>query len=243
MKSQCRRHHDRVRGRAAPRRPSQVSRLRQFGRGLWSSHRLPGRSDRASTRHCCRPRSTASPRMANEWTAKIYWQDYKVRSVGVRPVFVYGPGPRRQGMSSTPTKAMLAAAVGRPYHISVRRHRLLSARGRRRQGADPVGPARRSMARLASTSAAPGSSMTDVIDAITAAAPDSDGQDHRRVKPARPSRTSTTAPRSIRRSARSAGARSSMAPAKPSTTSRTPIAAGRHRRRPGDRLERGAFEA
>ncbi len=55
-------------------------------------------------------------KMADEWTAKIYWQDYQVPSIGVRPFFVYGPA-RDQGMSSTPTKAMLAAAVGRPYHI------------------------------------------------------------------------------------------------------------------------------
>lgn len=54
---------------------------------------------------------------ANEWTAKIYWQDHEVRSVGVRPAFVYGPG-RDVGMTSTPTKAMLAAAAGRPYHVS-----------------------------------------------------------------------------------------------------------------------------
>ena len=55
-------------------------------------------------------------KMADEWTAKIYWQDYQVPSFGVRPFFVYGPA-RDQGMSSTPTKAMLAAAIGRPYHI------------------------------------------------------------------------------------------------------------------------------
>jgi nucleoside-diphosphate-sugar epimerase len=52
----------------------------------------------------------------NEWTAKIYWQDYKVRSIGLRPFFVYGPA-RDQGISSTPTKAMLAAAAGRPYRV------------------------------------------------------------------------------------------------------------------------------
>jgi UDP-glucuronate 4-epimerase len=54
---------------------------------------------------------------ANEDTARIYWQDYGVRSVGLRPCVVYGPG-RDQGMTSTPTKAMVAAAAGRPYHIS-----------------------------------------------------------------------------------------------------------------------------
>jgi UDP-glucuronate 4-epimerase len=56
-------------------------------------------------------------KQAAEGIAKIYWQDYEVASVGLRPYVVYGPG-RDQGMTSTPTKAMLAASVGRPYHIS-----------------------------------------------------------------------------------------------------------------------------
>jgi nucleoside-diphosphate-sugar epimerase len=54
---------------------------------------------------------------ANEGWAAIYWQDYQVPSVGLRPFFVYGPG-RDQGVSSTPTKGMAAAAAGRPYTIS-----------------------------------------------------------------------------------------------------------------------------
>lgn len=56
-------------------------------------------------------------KQAAEGAAKIYWQDHQVASVGLRPYVVYGPG-RDQGMTSTPTKAMLAAALGRPYHIS-----------------------------------------------------------------------------------------------------------------------------
>jgi UDP-glucuronate 4-epimerase len=56
-------------------------------------------------------------KLANEGMARIYWQDYQMRTVGLRPYVVYGPG-RDQGMTSTPTKAMLAAAVGRDYHIS-----------------------------------------------------------------------------------------------------------------------------
>jgi UDP-glucuronate 4-epimerase len=56
-------------------------------------------------------------KQANEGTARIYWQDYSLHSIGPRPYVVYGPG-RDQGMSSTPTKAMLAAALGRPYYIS-----------------------------------------------------------------------------------------------------------------------------
>ena len=54
---------------------------------------------------------------ANEGWAAVYWQDYALPSVGLRPFFVYGPG-RDQGVSSTPTKAMAAASAGRPYHIS-----------------------------------------------------------------------------------------------------------------------------
>ena len=53
----------------------------------------------------------------NEWTARIYWQDYQLKSTGLRPFFVYGPG-RDQGISSLPSKAMLAAAAGRPYQIT-----------------------------------------------------------------------------------------------------------------------------
>ncbi|MBX3010500.1 MAG: NAD(P)-dependent oxidoreductase [Caldilineaceae bacterium] len=56
-------------------------------------------------------------KQANEGIARIYWQEYGIRSIGLRPYIIYGPG-RDQGMTSTPTKAMLAAAIGRPYHIS-----------------------------------------------------------------------------------------------------------------------------
>lgn len=56
-------------------------------------------------------------KQADEWTAKVYWQDYKLKTVGLRPFFVYGPG-RDQGVSSMPTKAMLAAAVERPFNIN-----------------------------------------------------------------------------------------------------------------------------
>lgn len=54
---------------------------------------------------------------ANEGTARIYWQDAGLASVGLRPFTVYGPG-RDQGVTSTPTQAMLAAARGEAYHIS-----------------------------------------------------------------------------------------------------------------------------
>jgi nucleoside-diphosphate-sugar epimerase len=55
-------------------------------------------------------------KQANEGTARIYWLDNGISSVGLRPYTVYGPG-RDQGLTSGPTKAMAAAAFGRPYHI------------------------------------------------------------------------------------------------------------------------------
>jgi nucleoside-diphosphate-sugar epimerase len=56
-------------------------------------------------------------KQANEGTARVYWLDNGISSIGIRPYVVYGPG-RDQGMTSTPTKAMLAAVAGRPYNIS-----------------------------------------------------------------------------------------------------------------------------
>jgi nucleoside-diphosphate-sugar epimerase len=56
-------------------------------------------------------------KQANEGNARVYWLDDGIASIGLRPYVVYGPG-RDQGMTSTPTKAMLAAAKGEPYHIS-----------------------------------------------------------------------------------------------------------------------------
>ena len=56
-------------------------------------------------------------KQANEGTARVYWLDDHISSVGLRAYTVYGPG-RDQGLTSTPTKAMLAAAAGQPYHIS-----------------------------------------------------------------------------------------------------------------------------
>jgi len=55
-------------------------------------------------------------KQANEGTARVYSQDAKVSSIGLRPCIVYGPG-RDQGLTSSPTKAMFAAAAGKPFHI------------------------------------------------------------------------------------------------------------------------------
>ncbi len=54
---------------------------------------------------------------ANEGNARIYWQDHRLSSIGIRPYVAYGAG-RDQGMTSSPTKAMLAAAFRKPYQIT-----------------------------------------------------------------------------------------------------------------------------
>jgi len=53
----------------------------------------------------------------NELTARIYWEDYGISSVGIRPYTVYGVG-RDQGLTSDPTKAILAAVLDKSYNIS-----------------------------------------------------------------------------------------------------------------------------
>lgn len=55
-------------------------------------------------------------KQANEGTARVYWQDDGIASVALRPYTIYGPA-RDQGLTSEPTKAMLAAARGEGYHI------------------------------------------------------------------------------------------------------------------------------
>jgi nucleoside-diphosphate-sugar epimerase len=56
-------------------------------------------------------------KQSNEGTAAVYFSDDGISSVGIRPYVVYGAG-RDQGMTSTPTKAILAAAIGKPYNVS-----------------------------------------------------------------------------------------------------------------------------
>jgi UDP-glucuronate 4-epimerase len=56
-------------------------------------------------------------KLANEGTAGVYWRDLGLSSVGLRPMTVYGPG-RDRGLTSSPTRAMLAAVLGCRYEIS-----------------------------------------------------------------------------------------------------------------------------
>lgn len=55
-------------------------------------------------------------KQANEGTARVYWLDDRLSSIGLRPMTVYGVG-RDQGMTSGPTKAIVAALLGQPYKI------------------------------------------------------------------------------------------------------------------------------
>jgi UDP-glucuronate 4-epimerase len=55
-------------------------------------------------------------KLANEGTARVYWLDDGVPSIGLRPYIVYGPG-RDTGLTAAPTLAMEAAVRGEPYHI------------------------------------------------------------------------------------------------------------------------------
>jgi len=55
-------------------------------------------------------------KLCNEGNARAYWEDAKVRSVGLRPATVYGPG-REIGVTADPTLAMRAAAEGTAYTI------------------------------------------------------------------------------------------------------------------------------
>ena len=54
-------------------------------------------------------------KLANEGNARVYWLEDGIPSVGLRPMTVYGVG-RDQGMTSGPTKAIVAAVLGPALH-------------------------------------------------------------------------------------------------------------------------------
>jgi nucleoside-diphosphate-sugar epimerase len=55
-------------------------------------------------------------KVANEETARVYWQEHRIPSIGFRPLSVYGPG-RDFGLTADPTLAMKAAVLGRAFKI------------------------------------------------------------------------------------------------------------------------------
>ncbi len=113
-------------------------------------------------------------KLANEGTARIFWDDGGVASIGIRPYIVYGPG-RDQGMTSGPTLAMAAAARGEPFEIGY-------GGTAQYDYAPDVGRAFVFAARAATDGAHianfPGepSTMQEVVAAIEAAAPETAGK-------------------------------------------------------------------
>ena len=113
-------------------------------------------------------------KLANEGTARIFWDDGGVASIGIRPYIVYGPG-RDQGMTSGPTLAMAAAARGEPFEIGY-------GGTAQYDHAPDVGRAFVLAARAATDGAhvanIPGepSTMQEVVAAIEAAAPETAGK-------------------------------------------------------------------
>ncbi len=55
-------------------------------------------------------------KVANEETARIYWEEHRMSSIGFRPLAVYGPG-RDFGVTADPTLAVKAAVLRRPFTI------------------------------------------------------------------------------------------------------------------------------
>ena len=108
---------------------------------------------------------------ANEETAGVYWADHQIASIGLRPHTVYGLG-RDQGVTSAPTKAMLAAASGTSFQIPYGgRAELQHARDVARQFI----AASRAQVEGSPVLDPPGQpvSMAEVVEAIHAAAPGS----------------------------------------------------------------------
>jgi len=113
-------------------------------------------------------------KLANEGTARIFWHDEDVASIGIRPYVVYGPG-RDQGLTSGPSLAMAAAARGEAFQIAY-------GGSAQYDFALDVGHAFALAARAARDGAHvanfPGepSTMAEVVEAIDAAAPEAAGK-------------------------------------------------------------------
>jgi UDP-glucuronate 4-epimerase len=113
-------------------------------------------------------------KQANEGTARVYWRDGGLASVGLRPHIVYGAG-RDQGLTAGPSLAMLAAARGETYEIP------FGGRAQFQYVAD-VAAQFIDAARTASTDAVvrnvggPADHVADVVAAIEDALPESAGR-------------------------------------------------------------------
>jgi UDP-glucuronate 4-epimerase len=113
-------------------------------------------------------------KLANEGTAKVFFEDEGLGSIGLRPYVVYGPG-RDHGLTADPTLAMAAAARGEGYAMR------WGGRCQLQYAADAASIFI-AAARAEHDGAAvfnlggPSSHATDVVSAIEAAAPEVAGQ-------------------------------------------------------------------
>jgi len=113
-------------------------------------------------------------KQANEGTARVYWRDGGLASIGLRPHIVYGAG-RDQGLTAGPSLAMLRAARGEAYEIP------FGGRAQFQYAAD-VAAQFIHAARTASTDAVvrnvggPSEHVADVVAAIEDVLPEAAGQ-------------------------------------------------------------------
>lgn len=113
-------------------------------------------------------------KQANEGTARVYWLDDAVPSIGLRPYIVYGPG-RDTGLTADPTLAMQAAARGEGFRIG------FGGRSQLQYAPDAAQAfiaASRSCAEgaLVANLGGPAVHMAEVVAAIEAAAPEVAGR-------------------------------------------------------------------
>jgi nucleoside-diphosphate-sugar epimerase len=112
-------------------------------------------------------------KQANEGSARVYWQDEGVPSLGLRPYVVYGPA-RDQGVTAAPTLATKAAALGESYHLGFGGRFTVNYT---EDAARALVAMSRSSFEGAATFNLPGSAvhMRDVVAAIEAAVPEAAG--------------------------------------------------------------------
>jgi len=103
---------------AARRRLGQISSIAYTSSigiyGLGDVDKETGRLSAAASAH---PTSHYGVyKQANEGTARVFWEESGLPSVGLRPLTVFGVG-RDQGLTSGPTKAIAAAVLGLRYSV------------------------------------------------------------------------------------------------------------------------------
>jgi len=113
-------------------------------------------------------------KLANEGTARVFFEDEGIGSVGLRPYVVYGPG-RDHGLTADPTLAMAAAARSEPYAMR------WGGRCQLQYAADAarifIAAARAEHDGAAVFNlGGPSAHMSEVVDAIEAAAPEMSGR-------------------------------------------------------------------